>query len=244
VCTVSAAGTPEGDALRLVINRDERRNRMRARPPELFECGGLTAAWPVDQQAGGTWAAITAGGLAFALLNAASTPASSADRLVTRGAIIPALAGAGDIDQAERLFASGPRHWPCRPFKLMIASLERVVVLSPQGVCEIALPAVLATSGLGDALAEAPRRQLFDELLRSSASPWQAQDRLHQHAWPDRRHLSVLMSRVDACTVSRTEMVIARDSSTLRYAAIHDGWPAGVAVPPVKICRRRVAVAA
>jgi uncharacterized protein with NRDE domain len=244
VCTVSAARTPDGDALRIVINRDERRSRMSARPPELFECGGVTAAWPVDQHAGGTWAAITASGLAFALLNVSSTPASTDDRLVTRGAIIPALAEAVDIDDAVQRFGSGPAHWSCRPFKLVIASLERLVVLTPQGISDIELPAVLATSGLGDAVVEAPRRQLFEELLRTSASAWQAQDRLHQHAWPDRRHLSVLMSRVDACTVSRTEILIARDSSTLRYAAIHDGWPAGIAVPPVTISRRRVAVAA
>jgi hypothetical protein len=246
MCTVSAAFSLDGNSLRFVINRDERRNRMNARPPAMFDCAGVPAAWPVDLQEGGTWAAINAHGLAFALLNASSpaAPTAASQELTTRGAIIPAIAAASDVEDALKRFAIGPARWACRPFKLVIASLEKVVLLTPQGVAEIDAPAVLSTSSLGDSLAEMPRRQLFEELLRTSDSAWQAQDRLHQHAWPDRRHLSVLMSRPDACTVSRTEIVVAREISSLRYAAIHDGWPAGVAVPPMTISRRRGAVAA
>jgi hypothetical protein len=65
---------------------------------------------------------------------------------------------------------------------------------------------------------------LFDELLARESDPWRAQDRLHQHCWPDRRHVSVLMSRATACTVSRTVVVIADEATTMSYAPVIDGW--------------------
>ncbi len=246
MCTLSAAYSSDGAALRLVINRDENRRRAQARPPAVFAPGGVPAIWPVDQHAGGTWAAVNAHGLAFALLNASarSSQGPCPAGVVTRGAIIPHLAAAADLDEAEQIFVSGPARWECRPFKLLIASRERLVVLTPAGAREVTAPLVLATSSLGDHLVEAPRRALFEDLLSVSTSAWQAQDRLHQHAWPDRRHLSALMSRSDACTVSRTAIVIGAEGSEMHYAAIHNGWPAGIAGPSITIPRRRVAVAA
>lgn len=245
MCTVSAAFSPDGAALRIVVNRDERRLRMQARPPERFAPYGVAAVWPVDQQAGGTWVAATANGLAFALLNAsAPSPVAAGGELVSRGAIIPYLAPSADVEDAMRRFVSGPARWPCRPFKLLVASLDRLVLLMPTGSIDLDAPMVLSTSSLGDELVEQPRRRLFQGLLTSSATAWQAQDRLHQHAWPDRRHLSALMRRADASTVSRTEIVIDRDGIRMRYVALIDEWPSGVAVPPVFLEQRRGAVAA
>lgn len=246
MCTVSAALSADGAALRIVINRDERRLRMQARPPAVFERDGVPAIWPVDQHAGGTWAALNAHGLAFALLNASSSWGQSALAVepITRGSIVPFLTPACDIDDAVGRFASGPAQWPCRPFKLLVASRDRTVVLTPHRSTDLQVPFVLATSSLGDELVDGARRALFEHLLENSPNAWRAQDRLHQHAWPDRRHLSALMSRVDACTVSRTEMVIVGDSSEMRYAALIDGWPAGVVTPSVKLAHRRAVAAA
>ena len=247
MCTVSAAYAPDGTALRIVINRDERRLRMQARPPEKFAPYGVPAIWPVDQEAGGTWAAVTANGLAFVLLNVSAPRWKSTafdHEVVTRGAVIPYLAASADIEDVERRFVSGPARWPCRPFKLLVASVDRLVLLTPMGAIDLDAPIVLATSSLGDELVEGPRRALFADLLATSATAWQAQDRLHQHAWPDRRHVSALMRRADACTVSRTEMLLSREGVEMRYAALSDGWPAGIAVAPKRLARLRTAAAA
>jgi hypothetical protein len=246
VCTVSAARAPDGTALRVLVNRDERRLRMLARPPERVVVDGVPAVWPVDQEAGGTWAAVTAHGLAFALLNVSRAGSSGSDcgNLISRGTVIPFLAPSCDLDEVAHRFASGPAHWNCLPFQVLAASFDGLVLLRPQGAVALEPPAIVSTSSLGDELVEGPRRELFDNLLRSSKTAWQAQDRLHQHAWPDRRHLSVLMSRADACTVSRTEMIIRRDRVEMRYAALVDGWPAGVAAPAARLdCLRHAAVA-
>jgi hypothetical protein len=246
MCTVSAAFSEDGSALRLVINRDERRLRPQARPPARFEASGVPAIWPVDQEGGGTWAAVNGHGVAFALLNTSGpVRACTVDGpIVSRGAVIPHLAAAATIEEAERAFAGGPVRWPCRPFKLLVATIDRAVLLTPGGVSDVDAPFVLGTSSLGDSLVDQPRRELFEQLLQTSATAWQAQDRLHQHAWPDRRHLSVLMSRPDACTVSRTEIVITGCASEMRYAALVDGWPMGVSAPAVAFEHRRAAAAA
>ena len=246
MCTVSAALGPDGRALRIVINRDERRLRVGARPPARFESYGVPAVWPVDQESGGTWTAVNGHGIAFALLNTSGTTGAGASGpvMVSRGAVIPYLAAAATIDDVESRFISGPAHWSCRPFKLLVATLERLVVLSPEGARDVDAPFVLGTSSLGDTLVEQPRRDLFDQLLQTSANAWQAQDRLHQHAWPDRRHVSVLMSRPDACTMSRTEIMISTGRSEMRYAALLDGWPIGIVTPAVALECRSVAAAA
>ena len=57
------------DALIVVMNRDERRDRAPARPPRRWRGadGGFTA--PVDGDAGGTWIAAKDSGVVLALLN-------------------------------------------------------------------------------------------------------------------------------------------------------------------------------
>jgi hypothetical protein len=245
MCTVSVALSRDGSALRLLMNRDERRLRLGARPPALTTRGATRAVWPIDQHAGGTWIAMNEAGLAFALLNATTRgklPAGPA--AISRGAVIPSLIGARDIDEVERRFINGPASWPCLPFTLVVATRDRVTVLTPNGSTAAEMPVVFSSSTLGDDLVDGPRRDLFDHLLATSASAWEAQTRLHQHAWPDRRHLSVLMSRADACTVSRTEIIVSSDRCTMQYAAILDGWPAGVTPGAVTLDRRREAAAA
>lgn len=232
MCTLSVAPSADGSALRVMMNRDERRLRMAATPPMTFTRGVTRAVWPVDQQAGGTWIAANDAGLVLALMNAnpgtqsAPRPAGGA----SRGMVIPALISARSLDELEpRLTAYLAAAPSPEPFTLVAIAMKGVLTLSP-GVAPRRGGDLWSSSALGDGHVEAPRRALFDRLLASSASAWTAQDRLHQHAWPDRRHLSVLMSRADACTVSRTEVVISADRAQMRYAVLIDGWPAGVSV--------------
>lgn len=246
MCTVSAVHSPDYASLRVVINRDERRLRMAARPPARVEKHGTQAVWPVDQEAGGTWVAASEHGLAFVLINVTpSAPGSRrADTGISRGAVIPSLIGGVDISDVERRFAAGPARWPCSPFKLLVASLDRILVLSRDGAADVSAPYILSSSSLGDARVEQPRRQLFEHLLATSDHAWRAQDRLHQHAWPDRRDISVMMSRADACTVSRTEILLTHGATEMKYVTIRDGWPAGVASPPLTLAHRRAVAAA
>lgn len=230
MCTVSVIPPNGIRGLRVAVNRDERRTRSVAWAPQRIWRHGLPHIWPVDADAQGTWVAASAHGLVWAILNlnggASLMPRASR---VSRGHIIPALVAATDLDDVRGSFATLDLS-PVDPFRLLVASDRQRTVFGWDGnrvtidTRDLDAPEIWSSSSLGDHLVEGPRAQLFDELLARHRDPWDAQDHLHQHTWPDRRHLSVLMSRPLARTVSRTVVVMGSTSATMTYAPIVDGW--------------------
>ena len=55
------------------MNRDEQRTRMKAHPPDLYQCGKHQAVYP-SEPTGGTWIGINAAGITLALINWYSKP--------------------------------------------------------------------------------------------------------------------------------------------------------------------------
>ena len=230
MCTVSLIPPSLGRGLRLVFNRDERRTRPVAWAPQLAHSGGVPVIAPVDSESLGTWVAASGAGLVYALLNL-----NQGDQLMprvaraSRGRVIPAVAGSDNLHQAtRRLGALDVEQFG--PFHLVItdgfasATCQWNGELLELATCQLRQPIIVSSSSLGDDLVEGPRRALFDDLLATDADPWRAQDRLHQHAWPDRRHLSVLMTRAAARTVGRTIIVMEHDGATMSYSPVIDGW--------------------
>jgi uncharacterized protein with NRDE domain len=230
MCTVSLIPPVSGRGLRLVCNRDERRTRPAAWGPQLTSRRDLPVLAPVDSESLGTWIAVSGAGLVYALLNL-TREGSLMPHVprTSRGHVIPALAGAYDYRDATRQLRLLDLE-QFAPYRLLITDGLEAAVCTWDGkrlewTEEVVRgPALLSSSSLGDALVEAPRRALFEDLLAREIDPWRAQDRLHQHAWPDRRHLSVLMSRATAHTVSRTVVVLDDHAATMTYAPVIDGW--------------------
>lgn len=226
MCTLSVVASGDGRGVRLLMNRDERRLRPIASPPVVHAVGNGLSIWPRDPESGGTWIAATDAGLALAVLNV-DGHRRSAERL-SRGLLIPRLAACRSIDQLLDAW-SGLDTSAFAPFRLVAItrsalaighSVDRSLEVTRLGQAHL-----LASSSLGDAQVEPARRALFSELLRTESDPHAAQTQLHQHAWPDRRHLSVMMNRVDACTVSLTEVVLTAGAVSLGYRPVVDGWP-------------------
>jgi len=67
MCTASWASG--GGGQRLLFNRDERRTRAKAEPPERREIGGTSCLCPRDGEAGGTWLLVNEWGLCLAVMN-------------------------------------------------------------------------------------------------------------------------------------------------------------------------------
>jgi hypothetical protein len=84
------------------------------------------------------------------------------------------------------------------------------------GRTALTTPMLFTSSGVGDELVQAPRRNLFADLL-ASADREAAQEAFHRHRWPERGHLSVCMEREDARTVSYTVVTLAPDHVLLAY---------------------------
>jgi hypothetical protein len=230
MCTVSVIPSSPGRGLRVVVNRDERRTRSLAWGPELTQRDGVPVIAPVDSESLGTWIAASGAGLVYALLNLNRDPGGKPRVAKTsRGHVIPLLAGAYDSAHASRRLEALDLN-QFAPFRLLITEGLTTVLWQWNGArlelenSVMRRPLIVSSSSLGDDLVESPRRTLFEALLGAEADPWRAQDRLHAHDWPNRRHLSVMMSRTHARTVSRTVIVMDGDMATMSYAPIVDGW--------------------
>lgn len=236
---------PVARAFRMACNRDESRQRPPALPPEMRRFGPRRAILPIDPLGGGTWVAVNDAGLAMTLLNAhpPGTPDDAPRRRTgrSRGLIIPDLLDCDGVASAvERAASIAAADYP--PFRLILvdetmlgdvysdgrAVRRRVSDRSPH-------PVMFASSGLGDELVDVPRRALFEEMFRNDAD-WVATQYVYQrHSWPDRRHLSVCMSRPEARTVSMTVITVRPETVELQYF----GAPPDQPVAPITLSLAR-----
>lgn len=221
--------------VRVGFNRDESRRRAPAKPPEVRVFRACRAAMPIDPESDGSWLAVTDARLVLAILNAnprvrdvraprVAEPPARASRGTIVGHLLQRAATLDDVLAATATLAAADY----KPFRLVLADLERVASVRSLGdALEITVPTPLdhafmfTSSGLGDAVVDRPRRELFDEML--GHVPAQAaiarQDEFHRHHWPGREHESVCMTRPDARTVSYTVVELSNGEVTLTY------WP-------------------
>lgn len=228
MCTVTVVPTV-ADGFRVACNRDERLARPPATSPELHRLGRRTAIYPIDPAGGGTWIGVNDAGLAVAILNRSRSSSGAglkACQTPSRGTIVPlclaadALPGALTIvrDIAVRRF---------EPFSVVLIYRRRLAVAVSDGralsISETALgtPLLFTSSSLGDGLVDWPRRRLFEQLLGTERAGWLAgQSRFHEHQWPGRPEISVLMARQDAATVSRSVVDVSPRRIRFRYEAL------------------------
>ncbi|MEM8635692.1 MAG: NRDE family protein, partial [Pseudomonadota bacterium] len=118
MCTLSIFRKEAG--YYVVMNRDERRDRLAERPPEPLRDGLLA---PIDPASGGTWIALSQTGQWGALLNGYFDPPSPpAEGFTSRGTLLPDLLGGDDPFAAVR--ALDPARYDS--FRLVIGSPDRL----------------------------------------------------------------------------------------------------------------------
>lgn len=236
MCTLTIIAERNGGGrvagARAVFNRDEQRARGRGLPPREVMLGRVRAVMPTDPKSGGSWIGINDRGLAACVLNGnPDVGGAHAERWAgraSRGVIVPRLLECATMEQALELAGEiEAREFPA--FCAVCFDTERVCAIVSDGQeLRVDEPSVLTraymrtSSGLGDALVEGPRRAIFEDLLGGDGADRDRQDRLHAHQWRGREHLSVLMSREDARTVSRTIVELTESRATMRYEALGD----------------------
>jgi len=245
-CSHDSAPTALGGGIRLACNRDELRTRPVALSPVIRTFGDRKAIMPVDTVSTGTWIAVNDAGIAATLLNVNIdlTAIAGGRQKASRGTLIPRLMALETFDQViEASAAIEPSLYA--PFRLVVVNGERVCSFYSDGQTlreEHSFikndPYLFTSSGLGDALVEGPRRELFDHMFTTGEDWLSAQVAFHRHSWPDRRHLSVCMERSEARTVSHTVIEIKPDRVALTYCP--DAPDHAEPLAPITLARSKV----
>jgi hypothetical protein len=223
MCTVTLI--PLDSGIRMACNRDEARTRPPALPPRVVAFGGRRALMPVDPVSDGTWVAVNDAGLVCTILNAHALARKTPfpPPRFSRGTIIPQLLSAGTLQEAyERSLHLAPADYA--PLRLLLADRRCYAqlyatdaTLEKTPPTPITGPLLFTSSGLGDALVDAPRRELFHEFFTAGRNWREQQDAYQRHFWPDRRAVSVCMQRPEARTVSLTVVEVEAELVRMSY---------------------------
>lgn len=226
MCTVSWLRRVDG--YELFCNRDERRTRLDATPPRLFDARGQRFIAPVDGEAGGTWISVNQAGLALCLLNDYAAPEPAATDLRSRGLLVRELADAVDIEEFRaRLLASALER--LRGFVLLVLGPGRdAFALARWDTRELRIasapPArpLLVSSAWNGPEVRAKREALFERTVVQSGTAQELRERhlvFHASTLPAHGALSPCMHRADASTVSLSRVVVDARRSSFDYRA-------------------------
>lgn len=228
MCTVTVV--PHEQGVRVLCNRDERRSRPAALPPQTYDLGGRLALFPVDPQGGGTWIGVNDAGVMVALLNVhRTTHLTDAQAKQSRGLVVRELLRCTSLAHAAAAVAGiDPRDF--ESFQVVIVHGARVAVATSDATGPIQCiqrrlegPLLFTSSSLGDALVGPPRQRLFERMVVRTRHGWMdGQARFHDHQWSRRPEISIRMERADALTVSRTSVDVTNDRRQLLYEASLD----------------------
>jgi Transport and Golgi organisation 2 len=217
MCTVSFS--PNSRGFYLLMNRDEKRNRVTALPPKIVDLRNHRAIYPYESS-GGTWIAANDAGVCLALINWHRIEREPVGEIVSRGRIISELAG--KVDSAE--IANGLtnlRLKEIRPFRLITIVLKEKAVTEWRWNLELLVECKHPwssqhwfSSGFDEAKAEAVRRDICKKRSADSIEQLRA---LHRSHAPRRGPFSICMHRDDAATVSYTEVTVDDETVTMRY---------------------------
>ena len=115
MCTVSFV--PKSNGFYLAMNRDEKRTRLTALPPEITDIDNHRAVFPHEPN-GGTWIAANDAGVCLALINWHRIEREPRRSALSRGRVVKALAGKSSAEEVAASLADLPLR-QLRPFRLI-----------------------------------------------------------------------------------------------------------------------------
>jgi hypothetical protein len=241
MCTVSFLPNKQG--FYLAMNRDENLDRSIALTPTVVGLESRRAVFP-SEPTGGTWISANDAGVCLALINWHRVERQPKNEVVSRGEVVRALAGASGTNEIadglaklplrkqrpfrliaivpfeklitewrwnlERLTLSDhkwqPQHWFSSGFDERRAKLERAKV------CASFLTGGDVAAGGGD-----PGRERARAGVNAGGYSLRWLRQLHRSHAPTRGPFSICMHRLDASTVSYTEIAVSEKRATMRY---------------------------
>jgi hypothetical protein len=220
------------DGYELFCNRDERRTRLPALPPQLQQRAGVRFIAPRDADAGGTWIAVNEFGLSLCLLNYYPSYATGdSGRYTSRGLLLLSLTDhQTPLEVARTLWSMDLRCY--RPFLLLILARQNSLLLlkwdgiNISGDVRPQMP--VTTSSFDTANVIRARQERFAQLRQHDAPS------LRRYHLSPGNAVAVCMSRPDAQTVSFSHIRVRATAITFDYQPISTGACSRVALLPAE----------
>jgi hypothetical protein len=245
MCTVSFLPSPQG--FYLAMNRDEKRDRFAALPPEVVEFENHRVLFPREPN-GGTWISANDAGVCLALINWHRIKREPNNGVRSRGEVIRKLVGISTSDEISTAVKKLPLR-KLRPFRLIaILPSERHIIewrwnlewltmrnhewqrqhWFSSGLdeerAELERAKVCASFVAGGGLsavalakADVPGSKTAPAGVNAAGYSLSALRRLHRSHAPNRGPFSICMHRPDAATVSYTEISVQNRHVIMRY---------------------------
>lgn len=242
MCTVSFL--PKSRGFYLAMNRDEKRDRPAAVVPTVVEIEGRRAVFP-SEPTGGTWVSVNDGGVCLALINWHQIQRKPKNDTVSRGLVVREVAGESSIDEIATLVKKLPLR-KLRPFRLIVIDPDQKRVtelrwnLQRLTSCDHGWQRQhWFSSGFDERNAECVRARICASFVAGGGNPGKPDTsrrngraavnaagyslrwlrNLHRSHRPKRGPFSICMHRVDAATVSYTEVSVTGTVASMRYAS-------------------------
>lgn len=220
MCTVSWLVAP--DRYEVFANRDEKRTRGAALPPEVREGRGVRFLAPRDADFGGSWIATNEFGVTVTLLNRAAAPARPPIR--SRGILVTVLAACRGVEEVSASLAAEAAG-DFAAFTLAVFEPGRSPAVfewtGSGAISRISRADSFLTSSSFDpaGVAEA-RSSVFRAAWRGGAAPGREDLlSLHRSHRPEPGPYSVCMHRDDAETVSFTHVSVGPGAVSQLYVS-------------------------
>ena len=228
------------------FNRDESRMRARAIPPDIFHNEVQQYIMPLDPQGGGSWIAVNANGLTFALLNNYQGRLPKG-RLRSRGLLVRNLTVCVSLEEVKH-YLQQQNLKSYAPFSLLVFTPDVGDSLAPVPTIPLfrwdgrQLGMNLKTSPHFSSAIEFEevcnlRHAVYDKLITSQKEV-NNQDFLYLHRshLPSKSAQSICMHREDACTVSFSQVSVNQSEILFSYV---DGAPCEQDIQAPVVLRRR-----
>ncbi|ANW26775.1 MULTISPECIES: NRDE family protein [Vibrio] len=205
------------------FNRDEQRSRLPALEPQSLVIDGVHCVMPIDPVGGGSWISANEHGVTVCLLNfyQGKTPKGP---LTSRGMIIKRLASSCSSQTVDaRLLEMELTHFA--PFTVVSFDTRRTAnetvlwTWDGEQLTRSHAFAPIVSAALHYEEARQYRLSLFNELVLTTPDDEIGQ-RFHQTFDGSYPHLSPLMERNDARTVSFTSVVVSSTKQEMNYQSI------------------------
>ncbi|MGE5212385.1 MAG: NRDE family protein [Nitrospirota bacterium] len=240
MCTVSFV--PGSGGFYLAMNRDEKRDRFAALPPDVIELESHRAIFP-REPTGGTWISANDSGVCLALINWHRIERQPKAEPLSRGLVVEELAGKSTASEIAASLKKLPVR-KLRPFRLIaIVPAENRVIEWRWDLRRLAirnhewLRQHWFSSGFDEDGAERVRAKVCASFVAGGGDPGRHDTsrrsgragvnaagyslqwlrRLHGSHAPKRGAFSICMHRHDAATVSYTEVAVSPRSVVMRY---------------------------